>query len=343
MFVLLKSCGLVSAHAVDESGQPSSNVVVPPSRRAPKVITNTIGMKLVLVPAGEFVMGSSEGEGRLSEHPRHRVRITRPFYLGETEVTRGQFRRFVEETIYRTESERSGERGLGWNEEKMSTEVDSKYTWRNLGFEQTDEHPVGLISWDDAVAFCQWLSKNEGAEHRLPTEAEWEYACRAGTSTRFFSGDDPESLVSVANVADGTAREKKASHPKATPIAAFDGFGFTAPVGRFQPNAFGLYDMHGNMAEWCYDLYDAEYYRYSPNQDPPGPPQARLLESEIIGLGLSPKRSPPGPASIPYRVVRGGDWSGDPRCASSTFRVGVPPNHRNLMYNGFRVARVAGE
>ncbi len=256
-----------------------------------------------------------------------------------TEVTRGHFRRFVEETGYRTELERSGEGGLGWNEEKKSVEVDSKYTWRNLGFEQTDEHPVGLMSWNDAMAFCEWLSKKEGKKYRLPTEAEWEYACRAGTPTRFFSGDDPESLAMVANVADGIARAESANHPKASTIAKRDGFAFTAPVGQFTPNTFGLYDMHGNVNEWCQDMYDAEYYSRSPREDPPGPSQTSLLESEIIALGTSPKRVPPGPSAIPYRVTRGGNWYGDPRCAGSSFRVGIPPSLRYLMYNGFRVVQ----
>ena len=128
-----------------------------------------------------------------------------------------------------------------------------KYSWRNAGFEQTDEHPVVCMSWNDAVEFCKWLSRKEGKTYRLPTEAEWEYACRAGTTTRYYSGDDPETLAKVGNVADAAA---KAKFPEWTwTIKASDGYVFTAPVGRFKPNAFGLYDMHGNAGQWCADWY----------------------------------------------------------------------------------------
>ena len=175
---------------------------------------------------------------------KHRVRITRPFYLGVTEVTRGQFRAFVDETGYKTEAEKDGKGGYGWDEEKKEFRQDAKFTWLNAGFEQTDEHPVVNVSWNDAVAFCEWLKSKEGQAYRLPTEAEWEYACRAGTTTRYFSGDDPETLATVGNVADGTA---KAKYPAGLRIAASDGYVYTAPVARFQANAFSLYDTHGNV------------------------------------------------------------------------------------------------
>ena len=115
------------------------------------IITNSIGMKLVLIPAGEFLMGSPDSDKDASdeEKPQHRVRITRPFYLGATEVTAGQFRRFVEQTGYRTEAERDGTGGWGRNEAKQKWEHDPKYTWRNPGFAQTDDHPVVLVSWND--------------------------------------------------------------------------------------------------------------------------------------------------------------------------------------------------
>ena len=142
------------------------------------------------------------------EKPQHEVRITRPFYLGVTEVTRGQFRRFVDDAGYQTEAEKDGKGGYGWNEETKKFEQNPRYTWQNAGFEQTDEHPVVNVSWNDARAFIAWLSRKEGKTYRLPTEAEWEYACRAGTTTRYFCGDDPEGLAAVGNVADGTAKEK---------------------------------------------------------------------------------------------------------------------------------------
>ena len=193
-----------------------------------KQITNSIGMKLVLIPAGEFKMGSREsaedtaaffnktyGEDVLKadffkdEHPQHRVRITRPFYLGKYHVTRGQFRQFVADTGYKTDAEKGEKPGAyGWSMGKETFKFNERYSWRNTGFEQTDEHPVVNVSWNDAVAFCKWLSRKEGKTYRLPTEAEWEYACRAGTTTRYYSGDDPETLAEVGNVGDAAAQDE---------------------------------------------------------------------------------------------------------------------------------------
>jgi anti-anti-sigma factor len=297
-----------------------------------KQITNSIGMKLVLIPAGEFKMGSGEsteataaffnkayGKDFLTagffkdEHPQHRVRITKPFYLGTYHVTRGQFRQFVAATACKTDAEK-GERpgAFGWEPGKKECGFNEKYSWRNVGFEQTDEHPVVNVSWNDAVAFCKWLSRKEGETYRLPTEAEWEYACRAGTTTRYYSGDDPETLAKVGNVADAAA---KAKFPNWTwTIKATDGYVFTAPVGKFKPNAFGLYDMHGNAWQWCADWYGAEYYAASPVDDPTGPD------------------------SGPGRVLRGGSWDDRPGGARSAKRVRVPPDDRGSDV-GFRVAR----
>jgi formylglycine-generating enzyme required for sulfatase activity len=146
----------------------------------------------------------------------------------------------------------------------------------------------------------------------LPTEAEWEYACRAGTTTRYYSGDDPETLAKVGNVADAAA---KAQFPdwKYT-IKANDGYVFTAPVGKFKPNAFGLYDMHGNAWQWCADWYGAEHYAASPVDDPTGP------------------------ASGNVRVLRGGSWSDWPDFSRSAIRYWDYPDFR-LDFTGFRVAR----
>ena len=161
---------------------------------------------------------------------------------------------------------------FGWDCEKKRLECGYKneYSWWNTGFEQTDEHPVVCVSWNDAVAFCDWLSKKESKTYRLPTEAEWEYACRAGTTTRYYNGDDPEALANVANVADATY---KAKVPNAASwgIKASDGYAFTSPVGRFKPNAFGLYDMHGNAIQWCADWFGDNYYEKSGVEDPEGP------------------------------------------------------------------------
>ena len=123
------------------------------------------------------------------------------------------------------------------------------------------------VTWNDAVAFCDWLSKKEGKKYRLPTEAEWEYSCRAGTKTRFYSGDDIETLKGVANILDASFKKK---YPQASWAAAWDdGYPFTAPVGKFKPNAFGLYDMHGNVWQWCADWYGE--YPQGKVVDPQGP------------------------------------------------------------------------
>ncbi|MGA2258349.1 MAG: formylglycine-generating enzyme family protein [Thermoguttaceae bacterium] len=298
-----------------------------------KQITNSIGMKLTLVPSGEFMMGSKEsaeetaaffnkiyGEDLLraeffeNEHPQHRVRITRPFYLGTYHVTRGQFRQFVANTGYKTETEEGEQPGAwGWNPDRKKFDWNEKYSWRNAGFEQTDEHPVVGVSWNDAMAFCKWLSRKEGKTYRLPTEAEWEYACRAGTTTRYYNGDDPETLAKIANVADGTFKGKFPDR-KYYPIKASDGYVFTSPVGSFEPNAFGLYDMHGNVWQWCADWYDEKYYSKSPGDDPIGPDS---------GDG---------------RVDRGGSWFDRSCNTGSAGRDRFTPGSRSGNV-GFRVAR----
>ncbi len=248
-------------------------------------------MRLTLIPAGEFLMGSPADDDWSvdNEEPQHRVRITRPFYLGATEVTRGQFRRFVDEAGYQTEAEKDGKGGRGWNEAAKKFEQDPRYTWQNAGFEQTDLHPVVNVSWNDAVAFAEWLSHKEGKTYRLPTEAEWEYACRAGTTTRYCTGDDPEGLAAVGNIADGTLKARYPDWKYAT-IAARDGYIHTAPVGCYNPNAWGLFDMHGNVWEWCTDRFAGDYYKRSPADDPPGP------------------------AGTSSRVFRGGSWERTPHC-----------------------------
>jgi formylglycine-generating enzyme required for sulfatase activity len=306
--------------------------IIPP-KPDDTLITNKIGMKLRLIPAGEFAMGSdgSDPDARCDEKvdgKKHRVRITKPFYLGTTEVTVGQFRRFVESASYKTDAERDGKGGYGWDEAKGKSERDPKYTWRSPGFAQTDDHPVVIVSWNDAVAFCNWLSESEGRRpchdagggflangtgYRLPTEAEWEYSCRAGRTTRYSSGDDPESLATVGNVADGTAKEKYPGWTWA--IKAKDGHVFTAPVGSFRANEFGLFDMHGNVWEWCADWYDPGYYAKSPQDDP---------------------MNSAGAAS---RVIRGGSWDDLPRFCRAAYRFRLAPDLR-FSFLGFRALRV---
>jgi formylglycine-generating enzyme required for sulfatase activity len=162
--------------------------------------TNALGMKLKLIPDGEFLMGSPESDPQVTndEKPQHRVRITQPFYLGIHPVTRGQFRRFAEATRYQTEAEKDGKGGYGWDTAAGKWVQDPKFSWRSPGFDQTDDHPVVTVSWNDAMAFSDWLGRQEGQKYRLPTEAEWEYACRAGTTTRFSFGDDENALGQYA-------------------------------------------------------------------------------------------------------------------------------------------------
>ncbi len=250
--------------------------------------TNTLGMKFKLIPAGKFTMGSSKeeidrclkpfAEGAwqrqflLSEGPEHEVEITQPFYMGATHVTVRQFRQFVEEENYPAD-----------------------VRWKNPGFEQTDNNPVVFVSWQNAVDFCNWLSKKEGKQYRLPTEAEWEYCCRAGKSgTRYCFGDDDAQLENYAWYDKNSG-------------------GGTQPVGKKQPNDWGLYDMHGNAWEWCHDYGDFKYYERSPAKDPMGP-----------GAGGD-------------HVTRGGSWN----CVPVQCRSALRGRMRTCSELGFRVLLVS--
>jgi formylglycine-generating enzyme required for sulfatase activity len=228
--------------------QTKPQVKPPPERPAEPTgptFTNSIGMKFVLIPAGTFTMGSPpqdierciklklggtpagdfKGEG-----PEHEVTITQPFYLGATKVTVGQFRAFVSATGAATDD-----------------------AWQRPEWAQTDDYPVVNVSWFTAVNFCGWLSRKEGQHYRLPTEAEWEYACRAGKAgARYCYGDDEADLTQYA-----WTKANSGGKPH--------------PVGRLKPNAWGLFDVHGNTWEWCQDRYDERYYKNSPRQDPAGP------------------------------------------------------------------------
>jgi formylglycine-generating enzyme required for sulfatase activity len=260
---------------------------VPPIRPG-VTITNSMGMKLTLIPAGEFLMGTSMlDEGHIDDQRRHLVRITRSFYIGTYEVTLGQFLAFNEDANYWSKWKSQGEpKGYGWGLTRDSGKYrlcpgaqNSPSNWGHPG--QTSEHPAVNVSWSDATAFCDWLSRKEQKRYRLPSEAEWEYACRAGTATKYYNGNDYERQFEVGNVEDASLRrETYEGHGP----AADDGFAFTAPVGKFRPNGFGLYDMHGNVWEWCADWYDSEYYAHS------------LLEN------------PTGPETGDLHVIRGGSW-----------------------------------
>ncbi len=203
------------------------------------------GMTLVSIPGGTFMMGSQDGPD--NEKPAHRVTV-KAFEMSATEITVGQFRQFILATSYRTDAERAG---IGFVGTEMVATPGAN--WRNPHFEQNDQHPVVLVSWNDAMAFCGWLSAQTATRYDLPTEAEWEYACRAGTATEFFSGDSASSLSSVGWIGENSG-------------------GATHPVGQKEANAFGLYDMHGNACELCRDWFQGDYYRQAGNEtDPQGP------------------------------------------------------------------------
>ncbi|MBM3536191.1 MAG: formylglycine-generating enzyme family protein, partial [Alphaproteobacteria bacterium] len=180
-----------------------------PNRVNAQEIKNSVGMKLVFIPPGKFLMGSQENEsGREAQEVQHEVELTKGFYLGTHEVTVGQFKQFVADAKFQTDGERDGKGAYGANEAGKIEEMHARFTWKSPGFEQTDNHPVVDVSWSDAKAFCKWLSEKEKKTYRLPTEAEWEYACRAGTKTAYVHGDDPEGLATTGNGADATARAK---------------------------------------------------------------------------------------------------------------------------------------
>jgi formylglycine-generating enzyme required for sulfatase activity len=256
-----------------------------------KVLTNFIGLKLALIPAGTFTMGSPAGEPeRDTDELAHAVTITRPFYLGVYEVTQAQY-------------------------EKVMGKNPSHFTKANGG---GPEHPVDQVLWKEAVEFCAKLSElpaeqQAGRTYRLPTEAEWEYACRAGTTTAFHFGDALSSKQANCNgnfpyggAAKGPYLQK------------------TAKVGSYPPNAFGLYDMHGNVAEWCADWYDATYYQKSPKENPPGPAQGALYTGFDADY---------------YLVVRGGSWLDEARGCRAAYRFRYMPSDRYRLV-GFRVAAV---
>ena len=173
-------------------------------------------MKLKLIQPGKFLMGSPKDEEGCfdNEGPQHEVEITQGVLHGRYPVTKGQFAAFVQDSGYQTEAEKDGKGGHGLNLATATWELKPEYTWRHPGFSQGDDHPVVEVSWNDATAFCAWLSRKEGKTYELPTEAEWEYACRAGTTTRFWCGDTDASLQGNANIADASLKGKMDPEPQ---------------------------------------------------------------------------------------------------------------------------------
>jgi len=262
-------------------------------------------------------MGSPIDEsGRYNDEHKHRVEITPPFYMGIHELTIGQFRQFVNATQYRTaaESDRKGGFGVRLDARPITTGYDRAFNWKTTGFAQSEDHPAANLTWNDANAFVDWLSREEAIQYRLPTEAEWEYACRAGSETAFQEAHNSNEVTKIGNVAD---QSFKAAGIVVTRGQEFvntdDGYVFTAPVGSFQPNAFGLYDMTGNVCEWCHDWFNENYYLNSPLADPMGPEDGKL------------------------RVFRGGDWQSWPRHTRCASRARFEPEFRGTI--GVRIVR----
>jgi sulfatase modifying factor 1 len=306
--------------------------------QASPIVENSLGMKLALVPPGEFLMGGHETPEQLvarfredaqivadggddpkdlvkHERPQHKVRITRPFFMGTCEVTLDQFLEFYHDLKYKsekytTDAQKDGKGGTGWTGSEFKQQSDF-VAW-NWGFSgQTGKHPVVNVSWNDAVAFCEWLSKKEGKKYLLPTEAEWEYACRAGTTGRYYFGEDPLELPAWENVADLAA---KAQFPGENIVflKARDGYAFTAPVGQIRANPLGLHDMLGNVAEWCLD----------------GP---REYDEAL-------QEDPRGPRSREERVIRGGHWSESAAAGRCAWRDSGERSDRGCN-TGFRLVR----
>jgi len=250
---------------------------------------NGVTMKLVLIPAGTFTMGSpaTEPDRSPDEGPQHEVTISKPFYMGIYSVTQEQY------------------------EQVMSS---------NPSHHKGANDPVGTVSWDDATEFCKKLSQKTGKKVRLPTEAQWEYACRAGTNTAYNTGaklspGQADCNFSASSATRGTW-EKLTGWVRSffpAPKQTQDG---PRPVGSFRPNGLGLYDMHGNISQLCADWYGDDYYANSPTTDPTGPESGKC------------------------RVLRGGNWIFNSLICRSSNRDRVDPAFRVINY-GFRVVLVA--
>ncbi|HEX4132581.1 MAG TPA: SUMF1/EgtB/PvdO family nonheme iron enzyme [Pirellulales bacterium] len=283
----------------------------------PVEATNTIGMKMVLIPPGQFLMGSTPEQIAAAqkmaldqgmktdathyrniglEAPQHVVTLSEPYWLGATEVTIGQFKAFVDATKYLSEVERPETEAA----KEAEADKDKKgHSWRDPGgYTVTDASPATMITYADAAAFCQWLSTKEHAAYRLPTEAEWEYACRAGTTTQFHFGDDPAQLINYDWCTKSTSKRG------------------TQPVGIKLANPFGLFDMHGNAIELCQDF--------------------------LANYNAAAAVDPVAASAAKNRVMRGGYYSGSAATGRSAHRhLGSEGHITNNV--GFRVVRVIAE
>ncbi|MDX2158727.1 MAG: SUMF1/EgtB/PvdO family nonheme iron enzyme [Hyphomicrobiaceae bacterium] len=261
------------------------------------------GPEMVVVPTGSFTMGSPESEPERepwlkgSESPQRQITFRKPFAVGRHAVTRGQFAAFFNNTGYKTEGGAFGWTGTEWKH-------DPKYSWRNPGFAQDDSHPVVCVNWDDAKAYVQWLSEQTGTPYKLLSEAEWEYVTRAGTTTPFWWGSaiTPKQANYDGNftyAGGGSKGEYRQA---------------TAPAGSFDANPWGLFNVHGNVWEWCEDVW----------------------HDSLNGI---PEDGAPRMEGDPSRrVLRGGSWGSIPQYLRSAYRGGSSSGDRGNGI-GFRVGR----
>ena len=280
--------------------------------------------EMIVIPAGRVQVGSvarelqDEGsplEVRAMEVPRHPVVIRRPIAVGRFEVTRREYAAFVNAT-----GRTDGENCFVWNTESTAWEKTAGVTWRSPGFSQADDEPAVCVSWEDARDYARWLAGRTGKGYRLLSEAEWEYAARAGgEGVRPWASGRSDGRADACRYANVSDQDRVAVHrnPGADPQASFgcrDGYVFTAPVGRFRPNAFGLFDMIGNVWEWTEDCEHPDY------------------------VGAPADGRPWLTGDCGQRSNRGGSW-GDPMWrVRSALREWDPPGGRYVI-NGIRVAR----
>jgi formylglycine-generating enzyme required for sulfatase activity len=289
-------------------GSSATEALAAPSQMG-RERTGKDGAPMLLIPAGEFQMGSANGDS--DEKPAHRVALD-AFYLDKYEATNRLFQKFVQDTGYQTTAEREGKAPV-YGQDSTWTEVIGA-NWRkpeggdSVFVSNRNEHPVVSVSWYDAEAYCRQYGK------RLPTEAEFEYALRAGTQTTYWWGDGNPGSRRVANIADMTHTQQFPGRPWPIMDGYDDGYGRTAPVGSFEANPWGLHDMIGNATEWTADWYDKDSYERS----------------------LS--RNPTGPSSGEFRVLRGGSWLFGPVNLRSADRLWLHPALLGAA-TGFRCAQ----
>ena len=271
--------------------------------------------EMIEIPGGMFRMGDLNGGGYDSERPVHSVSVP-TFKLGKHEITVGQFRRFVEVTGYHTDAERNADGNQGCYTGEFRTRDSWGWTsgrsWRNLEYSIRDDQPVVCISWNDARAYTQWLTEQAGETYRLPSEAEWEYAARAGSETKFHFGNSERKLCDYANVADKTKLPDDTNWRDE--VKCHDGAVFPVKVGSYRPNAFGLHDMHGNVREWVQDCWNDSYVD--------APNDGRAWET----------------GDCSRRVTRGSSWSSTQKSLRSASRGRDNSSSRSIN-RGFRLAQ----